>query len=92
MGARNGKLNSLIGANGPAKDDALCRVLRRLSYEPPAVANTLSRNQNSFGIHTVEDVPESLALFPNEGLLRQLQVVDEDFGCRVIHHRLDRSD
>jgi hypothetical protein len=56
------------------------------------VADAFGGDQDALGVHAVEDVAEALALLADQVLGRHLQVVEEQLGGGVVHHRADRAD
>src|SRR5882762_399606 len=92
IGAGDRKLHALVLADRPAEDLPLVCVGGRLGDEPPRVADTLGADQNVLCVHAVEDVAEALALLADEVLGGDLEVLEEDFGGRVVDHGADRPD
>ena len=82
----------MIRADGATEDDPLRRVPARLLDEPAAVTNAFRRDQDALGVHAVQDVAEAVPFLTDERIRRQLDVVEEDLGRAMIHHRLDRPD
>ena len=54
--------------------------------------DALRCEENPLRVHAVEDVAEPLPLLADEGVGGDLDVVQEDLGRRVVHHRRDRTD
>src|SRR5262249_13906134 len=88
----DGELDPLVLADRTVEDDAFLRVLRGAFDEPPAVANTFGSYQNPLGVQPVNEVPESLAFFTDQGVDTYLEIVEEELRRCVIHHRPDRAD
>ena len=88
-GARNRKLDRLIGADRPPEDDPLARVGHGPVDEPAGVADAFRGDQDPLGVEAVEDVPEAVALFANERIIGQMQVGDEQGIGLVVDHGLD---
>ena len=80
-------MHPLIHANRPVEHDSLFRVRRRALDKPSAVADALRGNEDALRIQTVEQVVEPGALFANERAGRHLEIVEEQLGGSVIHHR-----
>ena len=92
VGAGERKLDTLVLADRPAEDPALAGIARRLVDEPSTVADAFGRDQDPFGIHAVEDVSKAAAALPHEGIRRNHEILEEDLGRRMIHHRANRPD
>ncbi|MCY1535513.1 hypothetical protein D9M68_709220 [compost metagenome] len=92
IGLGDGKLNALVLADGTPEHLALIGVVHRLADEPFGITDAFGSDQHALGIHAREDVAETLALFANLVLGRNLHVVEEHLTAVVIHHRADRTD
>ena len=66
MGARNRKLNTLVFADRVAEDFAFTRIIAGAINEPARVTDTFGRDQNTLGIHAIENISEALAFFTNQ--------------------------
>ena len=86
------ELHSLVRADRPAEHDALAGIPARRVDEPASVADALRRDQHSLGVHAVEDVVKAAALLADQPVGGHLDLVEEDLGRCVVHHRLDRAD
>ena len=49
----------------------------------------MATKKSLFRVQRSQKAPEPLALFAYEVLLRNLQVVDEEFVCLAVEHRVD---
>ena len=67
-------------------------VARRAIDEPAAVADAFGGDQDPLGVQAIQHIPEPSALFADERVGRHLEIVEEQLGRRVIHHRADRPD
>ena len=56
------------------------------------IADCLGRDQDAFGVHSVEDVAEALVLLADQFLRRHRQIVEKDFRRLVVDHGLQRAD
>src|SRR5215218_4276291 len=83
---RYGELDALVLADGSAEDDALRGTAGGLIYEPPSVADALGGDEDPFGVHAVEDVPEALAFLADQAARRDAQVLEEEFVSLVVDH------
>src|SRR3546814_3297321 len=73
-GPGDGKLNTLILANGPVEHDAFTCVLAGPIDEPITVANAFSRNQSTLGIEAIQDIFEPLSFFANQVFLWNFEI------------------
>src|SRR3989442_5537934 len=92
MRLSDGKLDALVGADGPPEDHALAGIFRRPLDEPAAVADRLRGYKNSFRIPSVDDVAEAHPLLADQVLSRDFETVKEDCVGVVIDHDIERLD
>src|SRR5829696_5750286 len=81
---RYGELDALILSYRTAEDDALTGALGRTVHEPPSIADALGGDEDPFGVHAVEDVPEALAFLADQAASRDAQVREEEFVSLVV--------
>ncbi|MCY1531410.1 hypothetical protein D9M68_666340 [compost metagenome] len=88
----DGELDALVLADRAAEHHAVAGVLAGLLDEPAAVADALGGDQGALGVEAVEDVLEALALFADQVLGGDFQVVEEQLVGLVVDHVGDRAD
>jgi hypothetical protein len=89
VGAGDRELDALVLPDGAVENDALAGVAPRAIDEPETVADAFGGDEDAFGVHAIEDVAEALALFADEGLGGNLEVIEEDFVGLVVDHVAD---
>ena len=85
------KLDALIFANRIAKDRTLIGIGAGFFDKPFGITNTFGSDQDTLGIHARKNIAEALALLPDEGICRNLHIIEKYFGGGVINHRADRA-
>ena len=86
------ELDTLVLADRPVKDDALPGIGTGFFDEPAGIADAFVRNQDTFGVHAVEDITEPPAFLADQTVGGNSHVVKEDLGRIVIQHGADRLD
>lgn len=92
VGLGDGELDALILADWPFKDHPLLRIATGTINEPVTIANTFGGNQNTLGVHAIQNVAKAHAFLTNEAVERDAQIVEEDLGSVVVDHYLDWLD
>src|SRR6267378_39458 len=92
VGTRDRELHALVLADWAAEYVPVVRIGGRFSDEPARIAHTLRPDQDALGVHAVEDIAKALAFLADEVLGGDLEVLEEDFGGRVVDHGADRAD
>ena len=92
IGLGDGELHALVGADGAPENLALSGIRTGLLDEPAAIADALGRDQDSLGVHAVQDVAKAPALLADQAGGGDHQVVEEELGGRVVDHGADRPD
>ena len=75
LGERVG--DALVLADGAAEHDALLRIGRRALERGAAQADGFGGEQHPFGVEALQQVFEALPFLADQGLVRDLEVVDE---------------
>ena len=70
-------LNGLVLANGAAEHDAVLGVLRRALDRRATEPHGLRGDQDTLGVHAVQDVLEALAFLADAILDRNVEAVEE---------------
>src|SRR5262245_52190658 len=90
--SRQRKLYALILTNRPAKHYALLGVTAGSLQEPSPVANAFGCYEDALGVQAVKQIAKSAALLADQVFRRDLNIVEEDLGGGMVHHRADRTD
>ena len=90
VSARDRELDTLVFADRSTEHFASRGIFAGTIDEPACIADTLGRDQDSLGIHTVENIAETLALFADQVFRRHSQAVEKQFGGGVVQHGFQR--
>src|SRR6202041_2221981 len=82
---------ALVHADRPIKNYAVLGVGGGSVQKPIAIAHAFRGNRYALHVHPVENVTESVTLFPNQAFGRYFQSVKEQFVRMVIHHGANRT-
>ncbi|KFB70344.1 MAG: hypothetical protein AW09_004570 [Candidatus Accumulibacter phosphatis] len=91
QGLGDRELHPLVHADRPVENDALAGVARRAIDEPVAITDAFCGDQGPFGIESVEQVAEALALVTDQVLCGDFEIIEEQFVGLVVDHVGDRS-
>src|ERR671912_676993 len=86
VGPRDGELNPLVLADGAVEDPPLPRVATGPIYEPPPVPDGLRCDEDPLHVHSVQYVPESLALFADKVFSGDPDVSEKHLVRVVVDH------
>src|SRR6266849_5213246 len=86
VGLGNGKLHTLVGADGFPEDHPIFRVLHGFFNEPAPVTHRFRGYQDALGIHAIQDIGKPLALLADETVSRNLHVVEKEHIGRMVQH------
>src|SRR4029077_6088364 len=87
-------LDCLVLSDRPVEDFALAGVVHRLAQRGPAEAHRLGGNQNTLGVHAMENVFEAPALLADAVRGRNAKAIEENLILipRLAPHLLDLAD
>ena len=92
IGVGDRKLDTLVSANWAIENLAVAGIIFGSLNEEFAIADAFERYQRAFHVHAVENIPKALSLLADQRACRNLQIVEEQLSCMVVHHRFDRTD
>ena len=88
----NGKLHPLVGTYGSAKHLPLAGVGGRFRGKPARIADALGGDQDTLGIHAIEDTVETLPFAADKVGDRHPQIINKELRGGVVHHGVYRPD
>ena len=92
MRAGDGELHALVLADGAPEDGAIFRIGGGAVDEEAPIADAFGCDQDALGVHAVQDVFEARTLFADQIFGGDFEIVEEEFGGRVVQHGTDRLD
>jgi hypothetical protein len=85
-------LHTLVLPNRTSEHDPAIGVVACLSDEPSRIPDAFRADQDALRVHAVEDVAEAAALLAEQVLGRDLEIVEEHLGRRMVDHGPDGLD
>ena len=75
IGFGDWKLNALVLSDGAAKNLPLASIARSFFNEPFGISDAFGCDQNTFGIHSGENISKAFAFFADKIALRNAEII-----------------
>ena len=89
IGAGDGKLNTLVLADGAVEHRTLASVRTGLINKPARITYGLRANEDTFCVHTIQNVAKPFSLLTDQRVGGNAHVIEEDLRRRMVDHGAD---